>query len=200
MTPEREEAVERICLGALERDGPARQQWIRDACAGDAALLQEVQSLLRHEVTAARALSRPALEAAAATWGIPAPALQIGQQIGHLAIVAHLGRGGMGEVYRARDTTLRRDVAVKVLPRAFADDANRLARFQREARVLAALNHPQIGAIYGVEAVDGGLALVLECVDGETLAERLARSTGGQRGRLPLVEALGIARQIAASS
>jgi serine/threonine protein kinase len=97
----------------------------------------------------------------------------------------------MGEVYRARDTTLNRDVAIKVLPESFANDPERLARFQREAQVLASLNHPNIGGIYGIEEAAGVRALVLELVEGPTLADRIAQ------GSLPLDEALPIARQIA---
>jgi len=107
--------------------------------------------------------------------------------IAHYKITSKLGEGGMGEVYRATDTKLGRDVAIKVIPDAFALDANRMARFAREAQVLAALNHPNIAAIYGVEAH----ALVLELVEGPTLAER-----AGQ-GPIPVEEALAIARQIA---
>ena len=102
-----------------------------------------------------------------------------------------LGAGGMGEVYRARDTKLGRDVAIKILPRAFTSDPDRLARFEREARMLAALNHPNIATIYGIEDADGVRALVLELVEGETLADRIAR------GPLVLKDALAIARQIA---
>ena len=90
-------------------------------------------------------------------------------------IAAQIGEGGMGEVYRARDTKLNRDVALKILPTAFALDPDRLARFTREAHVLAALNHPHIAAIYGFEESNGVQALVLELVDGPTLADRLAR-------------------------
>ena len=97
----------------------------------------------------------------------------------------------MGEVYRARDGTLGRDVAIKILPRVFSTDPDRRARFDREARLLASLNHPHIGAIYGVEESDGVRALVLELVEGDTLADRLAR------GPIPISEALPIARQIA---
>ena len=114
-----------------------------------------------------------------------------GTVLGSYEVVALLGAGGMGEVWRARDTKLNRDVALKVLPEAFAGDADRLARFKREAQVLASLNHPQIGAIYGFEDGDGVHALVLELVDGPTLADRMAR------GAVPLDEALPIARQIA---
>src|SRR4029077_15086978 len=102
-----------------------------------------------------------------------------------------LGEGGMGQVYRARDTKLDRVVAIKVLPDAFAHDADRLARFQREAKTLASLNHPHIAAIYGLEESGGITALVMELVEGEDLSQRMAR------GAIPLEEALPIARQIA---
>ena len=111
--------------------------------------------------------------------------------IGPYRIAQLIGAGGMGEVYRARDTKLGRDVAIKVLPAAFTSDPERLVRFEREARLLAALNHPHIAAIYGFEDTAGLRALVLELVEGETLADRLAR------GPVPLAEALSIARQVA---
>src|SRR5438046_5901775 len=107
--------------------------------------------------------------------------------IAHYKIASKLGEGGMGAVYRATDTKLNRDVAIKVLPDSFAADPDRLARFAREAQVLASLNHPHIAAIYGVEE----RALVLELVEGPTLAERIAK------GPIPLDEALPIATQIA---
>ncbi|MGA3319141.1 MAG: protein kinase [Candidatus Korobacteraceae bacterium] len=118
-------------------------------------------------------------------------ALTSGTKLGPYEIVAPLGAGGMGEVYRARDTKLGRDVALKLLPPLFTADADRVARFEREARLLASLNHPHIGAIYGFE--DGGTvpALVLELVEGDTLDDRLGR------GPLPLSEALTVAQQIA---
>ena len=112
-------------------------------------------------------------------------------QIGSYEIVGLLGTGGMGEVYRARDTRLGRDVAIKIIPTAFTSHPDRLARFEREARVLASLNHPNIGAIYGLEDGTAGRALVLELVDGETLADRLTL------GPVPITEALTIAREIA---
>ncbi len=116
--------------------------------------------------------------------------LVAGTRFGPYEILHALGAGGMGEVYRARDTTLARDVAIKILPPAFARDPERLQRFEREARLLASLNHPHIGAIYGLEHVEGVRALVLELVEGETLADRL------QRGAVPVREALTIAQQI----
>ena len=110
---------------------------------------------------------------------------------------ALIGRGGMGEVYRALDTKLARDVAIKVLPSAFTADVGRLASFEREARVLASLNHPHIAAIHGVEERDGIRGLVLELVEGETLADVLQRSEAAGRSGLRLQEVLGYARQIA---
>ncbi|HEY9465128.1 MAG TPA: serine/threonine-protein kinase, partial [Vicinamibacterales bacterium] len=114
-----------------------------------------------------------------------------GRRLGIYQLHERVGAGGMGEVYRARDTRLQRDVAVKILPGAFAADGNRRARFEREALVLASLNHPNIATIHGFEDEDGVHALVMELVDGETLADRI------MRGPLPVAEALSIARQIA---
>ena len=100
--------------------------------------------------------------------------LEAGAQLGPYAVTAKIGEGGMGEVYRARDTKLDRDVALKVLPDAFTADLDRLARFEREAKVLASLNHPNIGHIYGLEEAERTRALVLELVEGPTLADRIA--------------------------
>ena len=110
--------------------------------------------------------------------------LSAGKRLGAYEIVSSLGAGGMGEVYRARDTKLGRDIALKVLPEAFSKDKERLARFEREARLLASLNHPNIAVIHGFEECDGVHFLVMELVEGETLAERIAR------GPIPLDEAL----------
>jgi serine/threonine-protein kinase len=118
-------------------------------------------------------------------------ALALGTRLGSYDIIALLGTGGMGEVYRARDTTLHRDVALKILPDTFAADPDRVARFRREARVLAALNHPNIATIYGVEDSGRVHALVLELVEGPTLADRIVT------GPIPLDEALPIAKQVA---
>src|SRR5258708_10580742 len=114
--------------------------------------------------------------------------LLVGERLGPYEILAPLGAGGMGEVYRARDTKLKRDVALKVLPEAFARDPERMARFQREAVVLASLNHPNIAAIYGVEESNGVRALVMELVEGES-----------PKGPLLVDEAWHIASQIAAA-
>src|SRR5262245_37758791 len=119
--------------------------------------------------------------------------LAAGTRFGTYEVIGLLGAGGMGEVYRARDTRLNRDVALKVLPDRFAIDADRLARFRREAQVLATLNHPNIGQIYGFEDTGTLCALVLEFVDGPTLADRLAV------GPMPVDDALAVARQVAAA-
>jgi eukaryotic-like serine/threonine-protein kinase len=116
--------------------------------------------------------------------------LVLGTHLGPYEIISPLGAGGMGEVYRATDTNLKRAVAIKVLPESVAGDAERLARFQREAEVLASLNHSNIAAIYGLERSAGVTALVMELVEGPTLADRIAQ------GPIPIDEALSIARQI----
>ena len=117
--------------------------------------------------------------------------LEPGQSLGPYKVSTLLGEGGMGQVYQATDTQLGREVALKILPDAFAADPDRLARFTREAQILASLNHPNIAAIYGIEEAEGTRALVLELVEGPTLADRIAR------GPIPLDEALPIAKQIA---
>ena len=114
-------------------------------------------------------------------------ALQVGSRLGHYDVTALIGEGGMGQVYQATDTKLNRQVALKILPEVFASDPDRLARFQREAQVLASLNHPGIAVIYGIEEADDTRALVLEL----TLADRIAQ------GPVPVDEALPIAKQIA---
>ena len=118
-------------------------------------------------------------------------ALTPGTRLGVYEVTAPIGEGGMGQVYRATDTTLGRQVAIKILPDAFAADPERLARFEREAKTLASLNHPHIAAIYGLEKSAGMHALVMELVEGEDLSQRIAR------GAIPLDEALPIAKQIA---
>ncbi len=118
-------------------------------------------------------------------------ALTVGSRLGHYYVTALIGEGGMGQVYQATDTKLNRQVALKILPEAFASDPDRLARFQREAQVLASLNHPNIAQIHGIEETDDARALVLELVEGPTLEDRI------KQGPIPLDEALPIAKQIA---
>jgi len=176
MDPGRWQEIERLYHEAQVCPAAVRAAFLAEACAGDEGLRREVQALLDEPATTEGFLDRPAL---------------IGRRLGVYHIQERIGAGGMGEVYRARDTRLGRDVAIKILPPVFTADPGRLARFEREARVLAALNHPNIATIHGVEDNDGVHALVLELVEGETLAERIAR------GPCRVADAATIATQIA---
>jgi serine/threonine protein kinase len=161
MTGDRWQQVERLYHAALALEGDRRPAFLREACAGDNSLRQELESLLAKEREAGF-LEAPALEVAAKHLAAHLGQTFIGRQISSYRILSWLGGGGMGEVYRAHDTKLKRDVALKILPEAFACDRGRMARFQREAEVLASLNHPNIAQIYGVEE----RALVMELVEG----------------------------------
>ncbi len=183
MTPDRWRQITEIFHAALQCEPAHRDVFLRDACAADPALKEEVESLM-------------AAHRAGGTFGdtplfMSVPPLGPGSSIGPYRIDHLLGAGGMGEVYRARDLRLGRDVAIKVLPSHLSLNPERLARFEREARVLASLNHPSIGSIYGLEEFDGGRALVMELVEGADLAARIAR------GPIPLADALPLAKQIA---
>jgi serine/threonine protein kinase len=195
MASDRWRLISQIYNDASRLPAGARDAFIHDACAGDTQLEREVRSLTAQPSSDSlfagvmRQGSAAVLDAASA----PRPS-----RLGRFEVRALLGAGGMGEVYQAHDAALGRDVAIKLLPTAFTRDAERLLRFEREARILAALSHPHIAAIYGVEEIpddaqaDGGRrALVLELVDGDTLAHRLRRT------RLSLGEVIDIARQIA---
>ena len=185
---------------ALERDEPARAAYLDAACAGDGPLRAEVESLLAAHQAAGRFAEGSPLEAlplsAVEALGLH-PRLAPGSQLGSYEIVAPLGAGGMGEVYRARDATLNRDVAVKVLPDLFAHDRDRLARFRREAQILAALNHPNIVTVHSVEEDRGVHFITMELVKGKTLAALLPRD-GFALDRffdiaIPLAEAIAAA-------
>jgi eukaryotic-like serine/threonine-protein kinase len=189
MDPERWNHIEEVYHRAILCVPGERETFLEGACAGDDALRREVEALLA--VSTGNRFETPALQVAAQMVSDPAGSVLTGRRIGAYQIQARIGAGGMGEVYQARDTKLGRGVAIKVLPRSFAADADRLARFEREARMLAALNHPHIATIYGTEELDGTQGLVLELVEGPTLAERIAQ------GPLPIKEALAVAQQIA---
>ena len=176
------ERVSDIFDAAAGRSSDERDAFLSSACDGDEEVRQEVVSLLRFENASVEFLERPAVRVA--------PDVR-GRQLGPYTILAPLGVGGMGEVYRAHDSKLGRDVAIKILPPRFTGDPERCSRFAREARALATLNHPHIGAIYGLEESSGITALVLELVEGPTLAECL------ERGPLPIADALTIAGQVA---
>jgi eukaryotic-like serine/threonine-protein kinase len=190
MTPERWDRVRELYHAARACAEADLTQFLANACEGDIELEREVRTLLDQRVSTGsfvRFLGGPVLPRV----GDMVREDLTGRQLGPYQVLSLLGRGGMGEVYRARDGKLGRDVAVKVLPSIFLTDRERLARFESEARMLAALNHPHIGAIYGLEDAGGTPALVLELVEGDTLADRL------RRGPILLREALTIARQIA---
>jgi len=184
MSPERWRRVEDLFHAALERAPEQRQAFLDGASNGDTELRRQVDRLLSKEDQAGSFLERPAIDDMTAT--LTAAGFVIGEQFGPYRIVCRLGAGGMGEVYRAHDSKLSRDVAIKTLPDEFARDPKRLARFRREARTLASLNHPNIAAIYGLEESGDVDCLVLELVEGETL-----------RGPLPVAGALDCARQVA---
>jgi serine/threonine protein kinase len=191
MTPEQWQQVERLYHLALERPAEDRGAFLSETCGHDRELRREVESLLAHSDSRTIGFEQGALAKAAQLISTTDVAPMIGRRFGVYELEELIGAGGMGEVYRARDTRLSRDVAIKILPAAFKTDAACIARFEREAQVLASLKHPHIGAVHGLEEADGFSALVMELVDGEDLSDRLAR------GPLPGSEALTIARQIA---
>jgi serine/threonine protein kinase/Tol biopolymer transport system component len=187
--------VKEIFDGALARPVDRRAAFVRDECGEDAALAEEVLSLLAAHSAAGSFAEQPAIKMMAArgasTTAGRTPAMATGFELGTYRILGPLDAGGMGEVYRALDMRLHREVAIKVLPAALSDDPDRVARLEREARLLAALNHPYIATIHGLEITGGRHAIVMEMVDGPTLADRLSS------GPLPLDLALELARQIA---
>jgi Tol biopolymer transport system component len=203
VTGDRWQRVKELFEAAVERPAAERAAFLASAAGADDALRHEVESLLAADAEDAGFLDRlpevgdsifaevPAIECRSMRDTDTHPILSPRQRVASYEILALLGAGAMGEVYRARDTKLNRDVALKVLPPRFALDPNRLARFGREAQMLAALKHPNIAAIYGVEESSDVQALVLELVEGPTLADRIAV------GPLLLPEALAIGRQIA---
>jgi Tol biopolymer transport system component len=190
-TPDRWEKIEQLYHAALERDEAQRAGYLHEACGEDEALRREVESLLAQETQAGGLLESLAIDMAAKMLAENQTHSLVGHQLGSFKILSLLGLGGMGEVYQAHDTKLGRDVAIKILPPAFVHDADRLARFQREAKLLASLNHPNIATIYGLEQLEGVHYLVMELIPGQTLAERITK------GVLPQQEALKIATQIA---
>ena len=190
MTPDRWRQVEDLCHAALDFPAEERRAFLADACHDDEELQREVESLLAQQSSAEGFMRVPAPAQVGSAALDHVRGRLVGARFGSYTIRSLLGVGGMGEVYRAHDEVLDREVAIKVVSPAFIADSERRARFEREARMLATLNHPHIGAIYGVEEADGVRALVLELVEGETLAQRIAA-----RG-LAIGQALHIARQI----
>jgi hypothetical protein len=191
MDPKGWRRIETLYHAAAARPAAERAAFLATACADDEGLRQEVEALLATPPTADGILASPALAMAAELAGDSTGTVLTGRRIGVYHLQERIGAGGMGEVYRARDTRLGRDVAIKILPRGFTANRERVNRFEREARLLAALNHPNIATIHGFEESEGIQALVMELVEGDTLAERIA----GQP--IKLEAALAIARQTA---
>jgi Tol biopolymer transport system component len=187
--------VKEIFHSALAQPADERAEFVRAACSEDVTLRREVESLLEAHADAAGFAERPAIASIAeidsSSEEVAVPALAPGFELGPYCIVEPLDAGAMGEVYRARDTRLGRDVAVKVLPSALAGDPERVARLETEAHLLAAVNHAYIATVHGLEIANGVHALVMELIEGPSLANRLAR------GPLAVTEAVELARQIA---
>ena len=188
--------VKALFDGALNLPPEQRAAFLDVACGSDVGLRGEVESLLAAHAEAGSFAEGAAMDALAKSADVIAslgPALAAGDELGAYRIVGPLDAGGMGEVYRAVDTRLEREVAVKVLPAALSDDPDRVARLAREARLLAALNHPNIATIHELEIAGHRQAITMELIDGPTLAERL---TGGP---LTLEETLEVAQQVASA-
>src|SRR5262245_7716839 len=195
MKPERWRQVDQLFQAALERAPEERVAFISAACIGDDSLRREVEELLRYDGAAESFIKGNALEFEARRLqpedlSQTGPQLIPGQSVGAYKILALLGRGGMGVVYRARDERLRRDVAIKVLPASFANDADRLRRFEQEAHATSALNHPNILTVHDLGIHDGSPYIVAELLEGEELRAQLAQ------GAIPARRALEYAQQI----
>ena len=197
MKPERWQQVEGIYHAALDRPVSERAAFLDQACSSDAALRKQVEALLKAHEKADGFLATPAMEIAAREAALRSASPLIGTQISHYRVLQLLGIGGMGEVYEARDTRLDRSVAIKVLPRDVAEDPQRRMRFEREAKVISQLNHPHVCSIYDVGNDKGVPYIVMELVEGETLAERIDRQPIPVQQALPLFDQMADALQAA---
>ena len=173
MTPERYKEVGQLYRAALEVEPERRAAFLAEACNDDEALRQEVESLLDYATRSGGLMDQPALEVAAKALAEDQPWSPVGQSLGHYRILSLLGKGGMGEVYCARDTKLDRTVALKILPAELAADQDRLRRFVREAKAASALNHPHVATIYEIGESDNAHFIAMEHVEGQTLAARI---------------------------
>ena len=194
MTPERWARIQNVFSEALERAPGTRSSFLEDECRGDPDLVEEVRSLLAaHDASSSRLLDSPAIGAVSSS--APPPGMQSslarGKRLGPYEILAPIGSGGMGQVYRARDKKLDRDVAIKVLPPSVAGDPETLSRFEREAKAVAALSHTNILSIFDFGTHDGVTYAVMELLEGETLRGKL------DAGPIPQRQAVDYALQIA---
>jgi Tol biopolymer transport system component/serine/threonine protein kinase len=189
--PERWQAVKDLFDAALARQREERARFLDRACAGDEALRREVESLLASDVEAKSFMETPAVAGAAESFIETRAHLSVGQQISHYQIASAIGAGGMGEVYLAKDISLGRNVAIKMLPEQFTAVADRLRRFKQEAQTASALNHPNIITIYEIGEHEHTHFIAMEFIEGVTLRQKLAN------GPLPLADALDVAYQVA---
>jgi serine/threonine protein kinase len=191
MSSDRWHQIEELYHAALKLDANQRAAFLESASDGNQDLRREVESLLTSDEQAKSFLESPVLEVAAEAMATEGPPSLIGHLLGPYQILSVLGAGGMGEVYKAKDTRLNRTVAIKILPRHLSERPDLRQRFEREARALASLSHPHICPIHDIGKEDGIDFLVMEYLEGETLAGRL------RKGALPLEQALKYAVEIA---
>ncbi len=193
MNPERWEKIEQLYHDALERAANQRAAFLDEACAGDESLRREVESLLDFQTRVGEFIEAPALQVAAELLAQEKQSAQVsaGALLGPYQLLSLLGKGGMGEVWRARDGRLEREVAVKVLPATYSADAERLRRFEQEARAAGRLNHPNILVVYDIGTHEGSPYLVSELLEGRTLRAAL------ESGALTQRRSVEYARQVA---
>src|SRR5262245_15399992 len=173
MQPERWQRIDELFHAALERDGAERAAWLAAACDGDDGLRGEVEALLAADGEAEGFIESPAYALAAPLIVGGDAQSMLGKSIGHYQIISLVGKGGMGEVYRARDTKLGRAVALKILPKEMSVDVERMRRFNREAKAASALNHPNVAHIYEIGDAEGVNFIAMEYVEGQTLAAKI---------------------------
>ncbi len=193
MKSERWQQVEKLYHSALERGASQRADFLNEACAGDEALRREVESLLAYQGRAENFIESPALELAAKAITGDEASLLVGRAFSHYKVLSLIGRGGMGEVYLAEDTQLGRKVALKLLPREFTQNSDRVRRFEQEARAASALNHPNILTIHEIGQIEGSHFIVTEFIEGHTLRRKIAEVG------VKLEAALDIAVQVASA-
>ena len=193
MTPARFQTIEEIFLAALEHEPDRVSAFLDTACGGDAVLRREVEALLASDQRAGQFIERSTVGLATKIIENRQVELLVGQTIGHYKISESIGTGGMGEVYLATDVTAGRKAALKLLPMRFTGDAERLKRFQQEARAVVALNHPNILTVYEIGEDHSTHYIASELIEGETLRDRLIR------GPMQLSEAVDIAIQVASA-
>src|SRR6266540_3920295 len=193
MTPERWQQLKQIFQSALEHNPAERSAFLSQACAGDEALRSEIESLISSHDQAGDSIEAMAAEAATKMLSADETGSIVGKQIGHYQVLSHIGRGGMGEVFLAQDTSLGRKVALKLLRTDFTRNEERLRRFQQEARAASALNHPNILTIHEIGKEGSMHFMATEYVEGETLRQPISRAS------MTLGQALDVAVQVASA-